>query len=143
MLHRAGSSMHENKYLSNEQAWACLKTQIRARACLSIEKILHDRAFVRAFDQKCTIFAKILSIFKGCIASSMKTSSIERARAFSKMKIRASSMLNHQKLASDGHFSGSSMLGCNTTKVLASFGRFLPLKKHHHQVIDCVWQLTR
>ena len=60
-------------------------------------------------------FCQNLSIFKGCIASSMKKSSIERARACSKMKIRASSMLDHQKLASDGHFSGSSMLGCNTT----------------------------
>ena len=48
------------------------------------------------------------------VASSMKKSSIERARACSKMKIRASSMFDHQKLASDGHFSGSSMLGCNT-----------------------------
>ena len=48
-------------------------------------------------------FCQNLSIFKGCIASSMKKSSIERARACSKMKIRASGMLNHQKLASDGH----------------------------------------
>ena len=31
------------------------------------------------------------------------------------MKIRASSILEHKKLASDGHFSGSSMLWCNAT----------------------------
>ena len=60
-------------------------------------------------------FCQNLPIFKGSFASSIKKSSIERARACSKMKIRALSMLEHQKLTSDGHFSGSSMLGCNTS----------------------------
>ena len=43
-------------------------------------KILHDRAFAWVFDWKCTIFAKIY-LFSKAIASGIKKSSIEHARA--------------------------------------------------------------
>ena len=75
---------------------------------LEHEKILHDRAFAWVFDWKCTIFAKI------CLFS--------KARLHRALKDRASSMLEHQKLTSDGHFSGLSMLGCNTRNDHYLFG---------------------
>ena len=92
--HRAGSSMLENKYSSTEQARACLKTKIRARACSSIEKfymieLLPGHLTKNAlFLPKCVYFQRLYCIeyekIEHRAGSSMlknENSSIEHARS--------------------------------------------------------------
>ena len=95
-----------------------LENENSSSSMLEHEKILLDRAFARVFDWKCTIFAKI------CLFS--------KARLHRALKDRASSMLEHQKLTSDGHFSGSSMLGCNTS----FFPLFSDILCHQHVMFN-------
>ena len=86
--------MLENKYSSNEQARACLKTQIRARACSSIEKfymieLLPGHLTKNAlFLLKCVYFQRLYCIeyekIEHRAGSSMlknENSSIEHARS--------------------------------------------------------------
>ena len=89
-----------------------LENENSSSSMLEHQKILHDRAFARVFNWKCTISAKICLFSKACLHRALKN--------------RASSMLEQQKLTSDGHFLGLSMLGCITPHLGIYFQAYCP-----------------